>query len=71
MEEPFIITVLHDMVDVSKLVNMYFKDENKTTKWLNTKNPMLGNTEPMQMVFANRTDKLKDFIKQQLEGNSP
>lgn len=69
--EPFVITVIQDLQRVSKLVNTYFKDEQKTTQWLNTTNPLLGNQEPTQMIFAGRTEKLINFIENQLEGNIP
>lgn len=68
---PFIITVIQDMSNVSRLVNTFFKDEKKTTQWLNTKNPLLGEQEPIEMIFKGRTDKLLKFIQNQIEGNSP
>lgn len=71
METPFIITVIQDLSRVSQLVNTYFKDEKKTNQWLNTVNPLLGNQEPTQMIFAGRTEKLINFIENQLEGNIP
>jgi hypothetical protein len=69
-ETPFIINIIQDMANISFLVNTYFNDEKKTTQWLNTENPLLGNQEPVQMIFAGRTEKLKNFIEQQLLGNN-
>lgn len=68
--EPFIITVIQDMANISALVNKFFKDEKKTTQWLNTKNPLLGDVEPIEMIFAGRTEKLRDFITNQLNENN-
>ncbi len=70
-EEPFIITVLQDLSYISQLVNTFFKDTKKTNTWMNTKNPLLGGQEPVEMIFKGRTAKLKDFITNQLEGNNP
>ena len=69
--EPFIITVIQDLSNVSQLVNTFFKDEKKTTLWMNTSNPLLGDQEPIEMIFAGRTEKLIDFIINQLGGNLP
>ncbi len=67
----FVVDVLRDLNDISALVNTFFKDEEKTTLWLNTPNPLLGNQIPHQMIMQGRTDKLRMFIKNQLEGNHP
>lgn len=69
--EPFIITVIQDLANISSLVNTFFKDNEKTTVWLNTENPLLGNQEPVEMIFKGRTSKLRKFIESQLEGNLP
>jgi len=69
--EPFIITVITDLSNVSQLVNTFFNDEKKTTVWMNTPNPLLGNQEPVEMIFAGRTEKLVNFIDSQLGGNLP
>jgi len=70
-DEPFIITVVQDMSRVSQLVNSFFLDDKKTTLWLNTSNPLLGDVTPMSMIFDGRTDKLVKFIESSLEGNFP
>lgn len=68
--EPFIITVIQDLSNISRLVNTHFKDKKKTTLWLNTANHLLGNQEPIEMIFSGRTEKLTKFIKIQLEENN-
>jgi len=68
--EPFIITQIQDMAYVAELVNSFFQDDKKTTIWLNTENPLLGNQIPMDMIFAGRTEKLVNFIKDRQEGNT-
>ncbi len=70
-DTPFIIQIIQDLANVSILVNSHFNDEKKTTQWLNSENPLLGNTSPADMIFQGRTEKLKLFIKNQLEGNHP
>lgn len=68
--EPFIITVIQDLSNISRLVNTFFQDEKKTTLWMNTENPLLGNQEPVNMIFSGRTEKLRIFIENSLEGNT-
>ena len=63
--------ILQDLTSISELVNSFFKDDAKTTLWLNTENPLLGNQKPINMVFLGRTKKLEVFIKNQLKGNTP
>ena len=62
---------LLDIIEINGIVNSFFKDESKTTQWLNFSNPLLGDVSPMDMVMAGRTEKLKLFIKNQLEGHLP
>ena len=66
---PFVIKVIQDLADASSLVNSHFKDEKKTTIWMNSSNPLLGNKTPSEMIFENRTEKLMDFIKSSLIEN--
>ena len=58
-----------DLIEVSNMVNEFFKNEEKTTIWLNTINPLLGNQIPIDMILAGRTEKLKNFIETQLNEN--
>lgn len=61
--EPFIITMIQDLANVSHLVNKYFKDESVTTQWMNTDNPGLNNKSPSDMIFAGNTAELIKFIE--------
>lgn len=47
----------------------YFQDYGKVNAWLYTKNPMLGNIEPMNMVYLGRGSKVLEFIKSSEDGN--
>lgn len=67
----FVVDVIQDLANISALVNSFFKDEAKTTIWLNTPNPLLGGQVPNDMIFQRRTDKLRCFIENQLAGNHP
>ena len=37
-------------------------DDSRVNLWFVTKNPLLGNISPDQMILANRYDRLKKFI---------
>lgn len=67
----FVVDVIRDLQDISALVNTFFKDEEKTTLWLNTPNPLLGGQVPHHMIMQGRAAKLRLFIENQLEGNHP
>lgn len=69
MKNPFIINVITDMANISSLLNSFFKNEQKTTMWLNIKNHLLGDVEPIKMIFSGRTEKLQDFIEKAIEEN--
>ncbi len=69
-DTPFIITIIQDLASVSSLVNSFFNNDKKTTQWLNTKNPLLGEKEPIEMIFEGKTEKLIGFINSRLEGNT-
>lgn len=43
----------------------------KTDLWLRTKNPLLGNVRPWDMIEAGREKKLLKFINNQLSQNPP
>lgn len=54
------------------LVLAFFENnEEKTLLWFDTKNPLLGNISPLEMVRNGRLKKLRNFILDQLEGNTP
>lgn len=43
----------------------------KAILWFNTKNPALGGVAPFEMIICGRSDKLKKFIDNALEGITP
>ena len=64
---PFVIQVIQDIANISHVVNLHFKDEEKTTQWLNTGKPELAGKEPIELIFEARTDELRKFISESLE----
>lgn len=69
MKNPLIIQTILDNIEINTLVNSFFKDPQKTLTWMNSENPLLGGLSPIEMILIGRTEKLKKFIKNQLEGN--
>ncbi len=67
----FVVDVIQDLANISSLVNSFFNDEEKTTLWMNTRNHLLGDQIPYEMIFNRRTAKLRDFIQSQLSQNFP
>lgn len=58
------------IVEARRLVREHFQgDQDKTSRWMSTRNPMLGNHSPEDMVMAGREEKLLAFVKAQLEEN--
>jgi len=49
------------------LVRNYFKDQEKTRIWFSTGNPLLGGSEPMQMIMLGRAGKLLKFLRNTME----
>lgn len=66
----FIVDVIQDLSNISALVNSFFNDEEKTTLWLNTPNPLLGGQFPTDMIFQGHTENLRGFIESQLAKNN-
>ena len=55
-----------------KLVyNFLKKDKNKTRLWFYTKNPLIGDIKPIEMIQAGRIGKLLNCVQSCLEGNYP
>ena len=52
-----------------KVVDGFFKNESKSIDWMYTKNPLLGDVSPIDMIKVGRFDKLMKFIYTQLEEN--
>lgn len=60
--EPQIITIITDLANISHVMNSYFKDEAKTTQWLNTENVLLEGATPTEMIFQGQTSRLIEHI---------
>lgn len=52
-------------------ISAFFNDDEKSALWMETKNPLLGNVSPIDMMVMGRHQKLMDFINNSLEGNRP
>lgn len=66
-----VLARLTEIATVCELVAQYFKgDASKTALWFSTKNPMLGNVSPRDMIRFGRYEKLSRFIMEALEENS-
>lgn len=58
--------------NILELVDEFFDgDHNRGIDWLTTKNPMLGNVTPSEMVTSGKIEKLHKFVKSQTELNIP
>ncbi len=55
----------------STLYQFFNWDCEKVDLWMNTRNPLLGNQIPIEMVLIGRHEKLLDFIESQIEGKYP
>jgi len=54
--------------EITKYLLEYFKqDKQKVHAWLMTKNPLLGNVAPIEMIMLGREKKLLEFIKDAIE----
>jgi hypothetical protein len=52
--------------DVYSLVFHFYKDEEKTSLWMNTKNEHLDNMSPMDMINAGNSNQLILYINKNL-----
>ena len=50
-------------------VNSFFKDEAKAKLWFETKNSLLGEISPNEMMDLGRFQKLDQFIQNRLQEN--
>ncbi len=61
--------------EIGNLINLtagYFHgDLIKTTLWFNTKNPLLGEMSPKEMIAFGRYEKLRKFILNAISGIAP
>ena len=62
---------LMEIANVCGLVAQFFQgDAAKTALWFRTKNPLLGNNSPHDMIRYGRCDKLRRFVMDALEENA-
>ena len=55
---------------IFKLVKEFFGgDRVKTSTWMQTKNHLLGDVEPWQMILSGRINRLLAFVENQLKEN--
>lgn len=63
---------LAEIALVCELVANYFEgDAAKTALWFKVPNPALGNISPRDMLRFGQFEKLRSFINNALEGNTP
>ena len=62
---------LMEIANICGLVAQFFQgDVAETALWFNTKNPLLGNISPRDMIRYGRYEKLRRFIMDALEENA-
>jgi len=62
---------LTEIANVCGLVAQFFQgDVTKTSLWFRTKNPLLGNISPRDMIRYGRYEKLRRFVMDALEENA-
>ena len=63
---------LEDIASIANMVAKVFEgDADKTALWFRTKNPMLGDVSPRDMVRLGRYDRLRKFIVSAIADGSP
>lgn len=60
---------LKEWATAINLVASYFKDVDRTMIWFQTRNPLLGNVSPADMIKMGRFPKLLRFIQLALDEN--
>lgn len=61
---------LQEIANICELVAQFFKgDAAKTALWFKTKNPLLGDISPRNMIRYGRYEKLRRFIMNALDDN--
>ena len=62
---------LIEIANVCGLVAQFFRGDGvKTALWFKTKNPLLGNISPRDMIRYGRYEKLRRFVMEALEENA-
>lgn len=56
---------------INLTANFFHGDLDKTTLWFNTKNPLLGDMSPKEMIAYGRYEKLRKFILNAISGIKP
>lgn len=70
--EKYVRRILSETTEVQFMIQDYFNcNAEKIGLWMTTPNPMLGGQIPQRMISMGRTEKLKKFIKNALNGNRP
>ncbi len=63
------------LMEIGNIINLVIEqfdgDKRKAELWFNTKNPMLGNISPTDMIRFGRYEKLQKFISNVRSGNLP
>lgn len=60
-----------EIANVCSLVAQFFQgDAMKTSLWFKTKNPLLGNISPRDMIRYGRYEKLRRFVMEALDENT-
>ena len=63
------VTQLTPEQDLKQLLSLFFKNNTKVEMWMETKNPLLGNISPDEMIAEGRIKKLVDFVRVQVMSN--
>ena len=58
--------------DLVALLMRHFNDnEGLVARWMRSRNPLLGDVSPREMLQMGRERKLMDFVRSSLEGEMP
>ena len=53
------------LVECIMIVGSFFRgNSEKTFRWFHTKNPLIGNVRPIEMIEHGRSDRLLKFVKE-------
>lgn len=63
------IIEIKSFIQCIELLSEFFKGSEKMVVWMQTKNPLLGDYTPFEIIAAGRSEKLLKFIQAQLEEN--
>lgn len=61
-DAPFVITIIQDVANITKVMTSYFKDERKAVQWMNEETSYLNGKSPTDMIFEGKTEKVRQFI---------